>query len=331
MNKVKKPRRALVTGGAGFIGSHLCEELLSRGVAVTVLDDLSTGRRENIAGLLKNKKCFEFCRGTIMDEKLMAKLIKRSDIVYHLAAAVGVKLILKKAIDSMLTNIEGTEIVLKLADKYRKKVLITSTSEVYGKHICEPLIEAKSNEVIGPTSVGRWSYASSKATDEFLGLAYAKERKLPVIIVRLFNAVGPRQSSRYGMVLPTFVREALSNKPITIYGDGTHIRSFTHVKDAVRAIIELSFSRDSLGQIFNVGSDEHVSIKDLAKKIKVAARSGSPIRFKSFKKAYGKDYEDTPCRICDLTRIKKVIGYKPRYSLDDVITDTIKYFQERIR
>jgi len=313
------------------LGSHLCEWLLTQGVVVTVIDDLSTGKKRNIAALLKDEKRFKFYRGTIMNEKLLARLIKDSDLVYHFAAAVGVKLILKKTVDSMLTNIAGTEVVLKLAAKYHKRVLLASTSEVYGKHVCEPLIEGKSNEVIGPTSISRWSYASSKATDEFLGLAYAKDRKLSIVIVRLFNAVGPRQSSRYGMVLPTFVKAALSNKPIVIYGDGTQTRSFTHVKDVIRAIIELSFSKDTSGQIFNVGSAEHISIEGLAKKIKAAAHSKSPIRFESYEKAYGKDFEDTPCRICDLTKIRKAIGYKPKYSLEDIIKDTIKYFQEQKR
>ncbi|MFA5038670.1 MAG: SDR family NAD(P)-dependent oxidoreductase [Candidatus Omnitrophota bacterium] len=318
-------QKALVTGGAGFIGSHLCEELLGRNFRVTALDNLSTGRRENLSSLSRDQS-FSFIKGDIRDEALMSKLVRSCDIVYHLAAMVGVKLILQKPIRSISTNVTGTEILLRLASQYKKKILITSSSEVYGKQGCVPLRE-NMDSVFGPTTVPRWSYAMSKALDEILALAYFRQKNLPVVIARFFNTVGPRQISRYGMVLPRFIEEALSGKPLTVYGNGSQVRSFTYVLDAVRAVADLSLCRKAEGEIFNVGSEEHVSIKQLAGMIKARTRSSSPLKFIPYARVFGPDFEDSPCRICDLKKIKKVIGYRPCYSLDDIIRMTIAHFR----
>jgi UDP-glucose 4-epimerase len=318
----------LITGGAGFIGSHLAEELLAGGFKVTVIDNLSTGCRENIAHLLKDKN-FKFHKNTIMNERLMSRLIQDNDIVYHLAAAVGVKYILDHPLDSILTNVQGTEIVLRLADKYRRKVLITSTSEIYGKHLCSASSE-DDDRTLGPTSISRWSYSDSKAIDEFLALAYAKERKLPVVIVRMFNTVGPRQVGSYGMVLPRFIQSALAGKPITVYNDGSQTRSFTYVKDAVWAIVGLSLNKKAEGRIFNIGNDQAVSIKELAEKIKTRSGSGSKIVYISYAKAFGKkapDFEDMGCRIPDISRVRKLLHYRPHFDLDMMIDETIDYFK----
>jgi UDP-glucose 4-epimerase len=323
----KKHVKALVTGGAGFVGSHLCEELLSRGFSVTAIDNLATGKSSNLDAVRKNKS-FCFIRGSIMNESLMKRLIRASDIVYHLAAAVGVKYILDHPVGSILTNIEGTQTVLKLASAAGKKVLITSTSEVYGKHVCAPFKETD-DRILGSTSVSRWSYADAKAADEFLAFAYAKECHLPVVIVRLFNTVGPRQISRYGMVLPRFIQAALKNKPIEVYGNGQQIRSFIHVKDATRIIGDLSLSRKAEGGIFNVGNDRPVTIQELAVTIKRMTRSRSHIVHISYEKAFRKnyaDFEEIECRIPDLTKLKTVIRYMPRYSTDAIINDTILFF-----
>ncbi|MDD5454594.1 MAG: GDP-mannose 4,6-dehydratase [Candidatus Ratteibacteria bacterium] len=325
-------KKALVTGGAGFIGSHLCEALLARNFKVIAVDDFSTSSKSNILHLLKNKN-FKFYRGSILNEKLVSKLISNSDIVYHLAAAVGVKFILDHPINPILTNIEGTRIVLKLADKYRKKVLFASTSEIYGKHVCSPISE-DDDRILGSTRVNRWSYSGAKAVDEFLALAYAKEKKLPVVIVRIFNTVGPSQVGRYGMVLPRFIDEALSNKPITVYGDGLQTRSFAYVKDVVRAMIDLSLSPKAEGEIFNIGNDKPISVRELAEKVKQRANSKSKIRFLSYKKAYGKtfsDFEEIGCRVPNLSKIKKFIGYKPEYGTDGIIDNTIVYYLENKR
>jgi len=330
MNKRINKVKALVTGGAGFIGSYLGEELLVRGFSVTVIDDLSTGSKSNIAHLLNNKS-FKFHKGTILNKKLMEKLIKSSDIVYHLAAAVGVQFILDHPVGSILTNIEGTEIVLKLADQYRKKVLVTSTSEVYGKHVCAPFKE-EDDRILGSTSISRWSYSDAKAMDELLALAYAKEKKLRTVIIRLFNTVGPRQVGRYGMVLPRLIQQALDNKPLTVYGDGNQSRAFAYVKDVVCAIVDISLSKKAEGEIFNIGNDQPITIKDLASKIKQKTNSKSIVKFISYKKAYGKqsiDFEDMQCRVPDLSKIKKMIGYRPRYGIDAIIDNTVEYFLKK--
>lgn len=322
-------KRALVTGGAGFIGSHLCEELLSRGFKVTALDNLATSRKSNLSLALKDKN-FHFFQGSILDRKLMARLIRGCDIIYHLAAAVGVKYILDNPLGSIVTNIKGTEIIFELADKYQKKVLLASTSEVYGKHACVPFKEGD-DRILGPVNKSRWSYAEAKAMDEFLALAYAKERKLPVVIIRFFNTVGPRQTGRYGMVLPGFILKAIQNKPISVYGDGSQIRSFTYVKDAVTAVVALSLSKKAEGEIFNVGGAASISIKDLAQRVKQRVGSLSKIVFVPYDQAYkanARDFEDMPCRIPDTAKLEKVIGFKPAFSIDEIIDRTIEYFRK---
>ncbi len=320
--------KMLITGGSGFIGSHLCEELLDRGFSVIALDNLATGRAVNIRHLLSNKKSFKFYTGSVMDRALLERLIKQCDIVYHLAAAVGVKYILKNPIQSILTNVEGTEIVLSLASQYHKKVLIASSSETYGKQSSKAIKE-DDNRILGPTSVPRWSYADAKAVDEFLALAYAIENKLKVIILRFFNIVGPRQIGNYGMVLPRFIQAGLAGKPITVYGDGSQVRTFTYVKDAVRGVVDLSLTEKAYGKAFNVGSKESVSIKQLAHKIQKKLHSKSKIAYSPYKNFYGDNFEDVKFRVPDISRIQKMTGYRPTYRLDKIITETIKYFQNQ--
>ena len=327
--KPKKTKTALITGGAGFIGSHLCEELLSRGFKALVVDDFSTSRKSNIKHLLGNKM-FEFYKGSILDIKLMTSLVKKCDLIYHMAAAVGVKYILDHPLGSIITNIKGTETVLDLAYQYRKKILIASTSEVYGKHACLPFKE-EDDRILGSTSISRWGYAEAKAMDEFMALAYAKERNLKVIIVRLFNTVGPRQAGRYGMVLPRLIQQALKNEPLTVYGDGLQIRSFLYVKDAVCAIVDLSLAKHTEGEVFNIGNDQSVSIKDLAFKIRDKAHSTSEIKFIPYEEAFGDkaaEFEDMQCRIPDISKIKAAISYQPKYTLDSIIENTVQYFLE---
>ncbi|MDZ7265043.1 MAG: GDP-mannose 4,6-dehydratase, partial [candidate division KSB1 bacterium] len=268
--------KALITGGAGFIGSHLAEELLRRGEVVSVIDDLSTGRLENVEHLMSSPR-FSIAVESILNEMVMDRLVSECDIVYHLAAAVGVELIVSKPVEVIQTNILGTDTVLRLANRYLKKVVITSTSEIYGKSDKVPFKE-NDDRVLGPTTKNRWSYSSSKAIDEFLALAYHKEKKLEVIIVRLFNTVGPRQTGRYGMVIPRLVVQALRGEPMTVYNDGSQVRCFTYVSDVVNAILGLVNHPNAVGQIFNIGNDEAISIKDLAFKIKEKTKSDSEIR-----------------------------------------------------
>ncbi len=322
-------KKALVTGGAGFIGSHLCQELLARGFQVAVVDDLSTSQKANISAIIKHKN-FKFYKGSILDKKLMRRLIHGCDIVYHMAAAVGVKYILANPLGSIITNIKGTEIVLELADQYHKKVVLASTSEVYGKHICQPFKE-DDDRIMGSVSKSRWSYAEAKAMDEFLALAYAKERGLAVVIVRFFNTVGPRQTGRYGMVLPGFILKALQNKPITVYGDGSQMRSFTYVKDAVEAVVALSLKKQAEGQVFNIGGAANISIKNLAHKVKQRVGSKSEVIFVPYSEAYqgkAKDFEDMPCRIPDTRKLQKMIGFKPEFSIEEIIDLTVDYFRK---
>lgn len=321
-------KKALVTGGAGFIGSHLCEELLSRGFRVSAIDNLSTSRKSNLATSLKNKN-FKFYQGSITDIGRMRRLVKDCDVIYHMAAAVGVRYILDHPLGSILTNIKGTEIVLELADKYRKKTILASTSEVYGKHACAPFRE-DDYRTLGPTNVSRWSYAEAKAIDEFLALAYAKERKLAVVIVRFFNTVGPRQSARYGMVLPSFIQQALANAPITVYGDGEQLRSFIYVKDAVFATAEISLKKEAIGEIFNIGNNQTISMKDLAFKVKEKTGSTSPIIFLSYEDAYkdkAMDFEDMECRIPDIAKLRAAIDFVPKLGIEEIIEGTIEYFR----
>jgi UDP-glucose 4-epimerase len=321
--------RALITGGAGFIGSHLAEYLLEKGFKkITIIDNLSTGRQDNIMNIIKNKNV-EFVSGNIIDSKLIDKKIAMSDIIFHLAAVVGVKLVLEEPVKTIITNISGTERVLSIAQKYNKKVLIASTSEVYGKGVKVPFSE-NDDILMGPTTKSRWSYACSKAIDEFLALAYFQESKLPVIIVRLFNTVGPRQSERYGMVLPNFVKQALTGKDITVYGDGSQTRSFCHVKDVVTALHKLAFTDKAVGQVFNVGNDEEVSIKELAERVKDMSNSSSKIVFLPYNKVYSSGFDEIPRRIPDITKLKQTIGFVPKYSINDIIIDTINYYREKL-
>jgi len=318
--------RALITGGAGFIGSHLCERLLEKGYEVHVIDNLSTGRKRNIAHLLSNDN-FEFFQTTIMNEWVLEDLINQSDIVYHLAAAVGVKLIIEKPVETIETNIRGTENVLKFANKARTKVLIASTSEVYGKLPHELLSEGNDRQY-GPTTAHRWSYAASKAIDEFLALAYHKEYNLPVIIARLFNTVGPRQVGRYGMVLPNFVKQAIKNEPITIYGDGKQSRSFTYVGDCVNVLMGLMESQETPGQVFNIGNSIEISIENLALRVKELSGSKSELKYIPYEEAYEGGFEDMQRRCPDNSKITKLLGYKPSISLDELIKITIDYHRD---
>jgi UDP-glucose 4-epimerase len=313
--------RVLITGGAGFVGSHLSEALLDRGDEVFVLDDLSTGSIDNIAHLKSNKK-FHYTIDTVTNEPLLAELIDRCDTVIHLAAAVGVKLIVEQPVRTIETNVHGTEVVLKIANKKKKLVLIASTSEVYGKSAVVPFSE-DADLVLGPTSKHRWAYACSKMIDEFLALAYWKERKLPVIIVRLFNTVGPRQTGQYGMVVPNFVQQALAGQPITVFGDGTQSRSFTYVGDVVRAMVALINEPRAVGQVFNIGNGTEITIGDLAARIKQITGSKSPIVKIPYDQAYEAGFEDMPRRVPDISKIRALIGYEPTVELDEILTRVI--------
>ena len=317
--------RYLITGGAGFIGSHLSEKLLHKGHNVTIIDDLSTGSIRNIEHL-KGKAGFRYVVDTILNRPLLAELIDDCDVIFHLAAAVGVKLIVESPVRTIETNVKGTETVLECANKKKKKVLLTSTSEVYGKTQKISFSE-EDDLVLGPTVKGRWSYACSKALDEFLALAYGKEKNLPVVIVRLFNTVGPRQTGRYGMVIPTFVRQALLRHPITVYGDGTQSRCFTHVDDAVGALIQLAHCPDAVGQVFNIGNDEAVTIEELAGLVKKMTNSPSEIRYVPYEEAYEEGFEDMHRRMPNLSKIQQMIGYQASKNLRVIVQDVIDYFQ----
>lgn len=316
----------MITGGAGFVGSFLAEELLKRGYAIVAVDNLSTGRLENIAHLRDNPD-FEFITGTIMDESLMDKLIGQSMRVFHLAAAVGVRLIIERPVETIETNIMGTEIIYKYANKHKKKVIIASTSEVYGKNNEIPFKETD-DSVYGPTTKSRWSYACSKAIDEFLALAYFHEKKLPLVIVRLFNTIGPRQTGRYGMVVPNFVQQALLGHPITVFGDGEQTRCFANVRDVVWAIAELAEKPQAEGKVFNIGTREVISIKDLALKIKRLCNSNSEISFTPYDDAFEAGFEDMKRRMPDISRAHEMIGFEPRFDLEQTIKEIIEYFKE---
>jgi UDP-glucose 4-epimerase len=307
----------LITGGAGFIGSHLAEALLAEGSQVVVVDDLSTGQSLNIRHLDGNPR-FEFVRGSVTDHRLMADLVGRAELVYHLAAAVGVHLIVESPVHTIETNIRGTEVVLEHASKARTPVLITSTSEVYGKSTSLPFSE-DGDLVLGASTRSRWSYACSKALDEFLGFAYYQEKALPVCVVRLFNTVGPRQTGRYGMVLPRFVRQALSNTPLTVFGDGTQSRCFCDVSDVVWAITRLAGKDEAWGQIFNIGGEEQITMLELAGRVKKQLASRSEIVLVPYEEAYRPGFEDMPRRLPDITRIRGLIGFEPRTPLSQSI------------
>ncbi len=315
----------LITGGAGFIGSHLAEELLNQGNHVYIIDDLSTGSIENIEHL-KGENNFHYFIDSIKNEQLMAELIDKCDVIYHLAAAVGVRLIVESPVRTIETNIAGTEIVLKLASKKKKKVIFASSSEVYGKSNNIPFKE-NNDLVLGPTYMGRWSYGCSKAIDEFLAIAYYKEKKLPTVIVRLFNTVGPRQTGAYGMVIPAFVKQALFGNPITVYGDGKQSRCFAHVKDIVRGIIKLSHHPDAIGGVFNIGSTEEITIENLAKLVKKIAASASEIVHIPYDEAYEEGFEDMKRRVPDISKIQKLIGYKPTINIEGIIKSVIEYYK----
>jgi UDP-glucose 4-epimerase len=317
--------KALLTGGAGFLGSHLAEALLARGDTVYLLDNLSTGSIENIEHL-KGDRRFHYAIDSVMNEPIAAELIDRVDVVFHLAAAVGVRLIVESPVNTIETNVHGTEMVLKLANKKKKKVVVASTSEVYGKSDDVPFRE-DADLVMGPTSKGRWSYACSKAIDEFLALAYHKEKHLPVVIVRLFNTVGPRQTGRYGMVIPNFVKQALLGHPITVYGDGTQSRCFTYVTDVVEALLKLADHEDAVGHVFNIGNDhEEVTIAELAERVKERTKSPSAIVRVPYDEAYESGFEDMPRRVPDLGKVRELIGYEPRVHLDEILDKVIAYF-----
>jgi UDP-glucose 4-epimerase len=316
----------LITGGAGFVGSHLAEALLERGDEVFVLDNLSTGSIDNIAHL-KSEPRFHYTIDTITNEPLLAEMIDTCDTVLHLAAAVGVKLIVEAPVHTIETNVHGTEVVLKHANKKKKLVLIASTSEVYGKSAEVPFKE-DADLVLGPSEKHRWAYACSKLIDEFLALAYWKERKLPVIIVRLFNTVGPRQTGQYGMVIPNFVRQALAGQPITVFGDGTQSRSFTYVGDVVRAMVALINEPAAVGHVFNIGHGAEIAINELAEKVKALTSSPSEIVHIPYDRAYESGFEDMPRRVPDSTKLQSLIGFRPTVELNEILTRVIESFRQ---
>ncbi|MGH2571753.1 MAG: NAD-dependent epimerase/dehydratase family protein [bacterium] len=313
----------LVTGGAGFIGSHLVDRLIANQHHVTVLDDLSTGRRDNVAHHV-GKSGFRAVYLSVLESNIVEELVKEADVVLHLAAAVGVKYILEKPLHSMRVNVRGTENVLEAADRHGTKVVLFSTSEIYGKSMDVPFREDH-DRLLGPTTIARWSYSTSKAVDEILGIGYFEERDLPVTVVRIFNTCGPRQRGRYGMVVPRFVHQAIENGPITVYGDGTQTRCFCSVFDVVDGIMALLDAPRAIGEIFNLGSNEEVSILGLAERVRALAGSSSEIRFVPYEEAYEAGFEDMPRRVPDLTKIREYVGYRPRRTLDDILHSVIEY------
>jgi len=313
--------RALVTGGAGFIGSHLTEALLRRGDQVTVLDDLSTGQYEHVAALDVHPN-FQMVVGTILNETLVDKLVERCDVIFHLAAAVGVELIIKRPLESLMTNIRGSEVVLEMAHRYRKKVLIASTSEIYGKNVNGPLRE-DTDRVLGSPLKSRWSYSTSKAVDEILAYVYWKEKGVPTVIVRLFNTVGPRQSGAYGMVVPRFVSQALKGEPLIVHGNGKQSRCFLHVRDVVNALVKLIEHPKAVGDVFNLGSQEEVTINELAQRVIRLTKSASEIRHVPYEEAYEEGFEDMPRRVPDTTKVRNLIGFQPTMDLEEIIQSVV--------
>jgi UDP-glucose 4-epimerase len=316
----------LITGGAGFIGSHLSDRLLMHGHRVTAIDDLSTGRESNVAHL-ERAPGFQLVRETILQASVMDRLVSECDAIYHLASAVGVELIISSPVEVIERCILGTEMVLKTAHRYRKKVLLTSSSEVYGKNASVPFGE-DDDRILGPTTKSRWSYSCSKAIDEFLALAYHKEKRLPIVIARLFNTVGPRQTGRYGMVVPRFVQQALAGTPVTVYGDGSQRRCFSDVADVVGALTALMDHPGAVGRIFNVGSAEEVTILDLAKRVIALTGGTSSIQMIAYDVAYEAGFEDMARRIPDLTRIHSLIGYRPTVGLDEIISRIVDHLRD---
>jgi UDP-glucose 4-epimerase len=318
--------KVLITGGAGFIGSHLSDELIALGNEVAILDDLSTGRFENITHLDGNKS-FQFVEGTILNETLVDKLVERCGVVYHLAAAVGVDLVVKKPLESLVTNIKGSEIVLDMAHRYHKKILITSTSEIYGKNENGPLKE-DDDRILGSPLKVRWGYSTAKAVDEMLAYIYWKEKNVPTIIVRLFNTVGPRQTGAYGMVVPRFVNQAIKNEDMTVYGTGKQSRCFLHVKDVIKTLIKLMNNKDAVGQVFNIGSQEEISVENLAKKIIEITKSKSKLVYISYEKAYEEGFEDMQRRVPDTTKVNNLVGFKPTIDLEGIIKSVVEYYKK---
>jgi UDP-glucose 4-epimerase len=319
--------RVLITGGAGFIGSHLSDLYIARGDEVFCIDDLSTGSFENIAHLKGNPR-FRYTIDSVHNQPVMAELIDQCDVVFHLAAAVGVKLIVESPVRTIETNVRGTEVVLAQANKKKKKVLVASTSEVYGLSAEVPFRE-DGNLVMGATTKGRWSYACSKAIDEFLALAYWREKKLPTVVVRLFNTVGPRQTGQYGMVIPTFVKQALSGRPLTVYGDGSQTRCFGYVRDVVGALVALMEHDEAVGEVFNIGSTEEVSIMGLAERVRELAGSKSEIVTVPYDEAYEEGFEDMPRRVPDTSKVAALVGFKPTVTLDEILRSVIEYYSGR--
>jgi UDP-glucose 4-epimerase len=319
--------RVLITGGAGFVGSHLADALLAAGHEVTAFDNLSTGSIDNIEHLKAHPR-FRYTIESVQNEPVLAEAIDRCDIVFHLAAAVGVKKIVEEPVHTIENNVHGTEVVLRHANKKKRLVVVASTSEVYGKSIDVPFRE-DADLVMGPTSKHRWAYACSKAIDEFLALAYWKEKKLPVIVIRLFNTVGPRQTGQYGMVIPTFVRQALAGHPITVFGDGTQRRSFTYVGDVVAGLIALIGEPKAVGQVFNIGNGEEISMRALAEKIKAMTASTSDIVTIPYDQAYEAGFEDMPRRVPDISKIRALVGYEPKVQLDETLERVIDYVRTR--
>ena len=323
--------KILITGGAGFIGSHLADRLLAMGEEVFVIDNLSTGSLMNIEHLQDNSK-FHLVVDSVLQEAVMNELVFKCEQIYHMAAVVGVKQIMERPVETLETNVKGTEMVLKLSNRHRKKVLIASTSEVYGKvmdgNSCSTLTE-DTDRLMGSTTKRRWAYACSKALDEFLALAYFEEKNLPVVVVRLFNTVGPRQSGQYGMVIPNFVQRALLGMPIIVHGDGTQSRSFTHVSDVVEVLINLMVERRALGQVVNVGSTQEVTINDLAFMVKKMAESESIVQYIPYEKIYGSGFEDMQRRCPDISKLTELTGFQPKIDLNDIIKDVIDYHKNQ--
>jgi UDP-glucose 4-epimerase len=319
--------KILVTGGAGFIGSHLCEFLLHNGHHVVAIDDLSTGRLENIQHL-RPLPSFQFVRETIMNNQVLDRLTSEADLIIHLAAAVGVKLIVENPVHTIVTNIMGSEAVLTTANRYGCKVLVASTSEVYGKGVKVPFCE-EDDRLMGSTTHSRWAYATSKAVDEFLALAYHRQYGMPVVLMRFFNTVGPRQTGRYGMVVPRFVRQALRDEPITVYGDGQQTRCFADVADVTEAISRLALHPDAIGQVFNIGATEEVTIQELAERIIELSDSKSKIVFVPYDEAYAPGFEDMRRRVPSIERIHQLIGYSPKFTLDDTLRRVIDFERTR--
>jgi UDP-glucose 4-epimerase len=320
--------KAFITGGAGFIGSHLAERLLARGDQVLVLDDLSTGSMENIEHLV-GRPGFDYRIGSALDAPLVSECVDRCDVTIHLAAAVGVRLIVERPVHTIETNVGATEVVLAAAAKKQKLVVVASTSEVYGKSLKLPFRE-EDDLTLGPTSHSRWAYACSKALDEWLALAYTREKGVPVIICRFFNTVGPRQTGRYGMVLPSFARQAVLGQPITVFGNGTQSRCFGHVKDAVEAIVRLVETPGAQGQVFNIGSDEEVSIHELARRVREEAGGSSEIVFVPYEEAYAEGFEDMQRRVPDASKLERTVGMRPRTPLARIIADVVADQRARI-